>query len=867
MNQPSHPARFLLHWSAVLRGLREARGVTQDGWAALLGFGRATVQRWERGEAAPSADAAEALIALCGEQGLLRTFERGRLRGLTVTPNLLRELLAEARLGAVPDHSAPPSVVSLPARLPAPSSTLPVPLTGLVGRDLEIAQIGRLLDTARLVTLTGPGGSGKTRLAIEAARSVAGRFHDGVFFVSLAPLADPDPVAGTVARTLGLHEAPDEPLAEHLQEYLRHKEMLLVLDNFEQVAEAAPLVAALLEHAPRLTVLTTSRAVLRLRGETRFPVPPLAVPAATGNGQPLVGDEGIRLPAIAASPAVQLFVERAQVVAPDFALTDENAAAVAALCTRLDGLPLAIELAAPRVQLLSPEDLLARLDERSGGSSLHLLTGAARDLPARQRTLRATIAWSHSLLNAGEQVLFRRLAVFVGGCTLTAVEAVCVHDGRPQVVVDGLASLAENNVVQLLPPQRAGGEPRIRMLETVREFALEHLAVSGEAGDLTQRHAVFVTALVEEANLGLRTAEAPVWLARLNDELDNIRAALRWCVEHDDAETGARLVWALWRFWQMHGHLREGAGWTAELLQLPGVAGSGSARARLHGVAGQQTLEQGDYPAAHARLDESIAVSRAAGDAATIAYALTYLALFRAADRAGRPLIDEAVALLRGTNDPWSLARALSIQGFTTLWQGDEPSSWSASAESLSLFRELGDRWQAAFPLYNRALLAQRGGDDVLARVLFEESLGLFREMGGSPPMADVLFDLARLHLRESDPRSSAALFLEGFELAYRHGARWRCAAALQGLAEAARLGGQPARATRLFGAAEALRDASGAELPASAREDHDRALADARARLDSVTFAAAWAAGRAMTLDEALVYATQDLGTAPGGA
>ena len=442
MNHPSQPAPVLPHWSAVLRGLREARGVTQDGWAALLGVGRATVQRWERGEAAPSADAAEALITLCREQGLLRTFERGRLRGLTVTADLLRELLAETRLGAAPARSTPPPVVPLPARPPAPRSNLPASLSRLVGRETEIAQLGRLLGTARLLTLTGPGGTGKTRLAIETARSVAGRFHDGVVFVSLAALTDPTLVAGAIARTLGLRDASDEPLDERLKDYLRHKQMLLVLDNFERVAEAAPLVAELLAQAEHLTALVTSRSVLRVWGETRFTVPSLAVPVAAGARRPAVGDRGNDLPAVIASPAVELFVERAQEVAPDFALTDENATVVAAICAHLDGLPLAIELAAPRIQMLSPQELLARLEGRPGGSSLHLLTGTARDLPARQRTLRTTIAWSHDLLDEGEQVLFRRLAIFVGGCTVAAAEVVCTVGGSELAVVVGLESMS-----------------------------------------------------------------------------------------------------------------------------------------------------------------------------------------------------------------------------------------------------------------------------------------------------------------------------------------------------------------------------------------------------------------------------------------
>lgn len=555
---------------------------------------------------------------------------------------------------------------------------------------------------------------------------------------------------------------------------------------------------------------------------------------------------------------MQLFVERAQDAAPGFALTDENAAAIAAICVHLDGLPLAIELAAPRIQMLSPPELLMWLDGRRGGSPSELLTGTARDLPARQRTLHDTVAWSHSLLNEAEQILFRRLAVFLGGCTLAAAEAVCTDEGKPELaVVDSVGSLAENNMLQLLPPHRAGGEPRIRMLETIREFALEQLSASGEIDDLARRHAVFMAALVEEAGQGLGTVQAPLWLARLNDELENVRAALRWCVEHDEAEAGARLVWALCRFWQLHGHLSEGAAWTEALLHLPSLAASQVARAKLLDVAGLLAFEQGNFPAARSHLEDSIAAGRAAGDTAILAHALASFALAMGADTAGRPLIEESVALLRASIDGAVLARALGIQGFTALWQGDEPASWSASAESLSLYEELGDRWSAALPLYNRALLALRGGDHVLARALLEENLALSRDIADNAIRADVLIHLARLLFcssssKEGDYRHAAALFQEALALARRLGARGRWPPALEGLAEAAMHLGQPERAARLASAAEALRETIGAHVPPSEQEDHDRLLATLRASLDDATFAASWEAGRTMTADEA---------------
>jgi tetratricopeptide (TPR) repeat protein len=466
----------------------------------------------------------------------------------------------------------------------------------------------------------------------------------------------------------------------------------------------------------------------------------------------------------------------------------------------------------------------------------------------------ALVDWSHDLLNEPERALFRRLAVFAGGWTLDATERVCGFAPLPSdEILDLFGSLVDKSLVV------AEESGRYRLLETLRQYAQEKLAASGEAAALARRHATFFTALLEEADRGLRTAEAPVWLARLNGELENGRAALRWCAEHDEAEAGARLVWALGRFWQLHGHLSDGARWTEELLRRPGAAGARAARAKLLDVAGLVAFEQGDYPAARSRLEESVAVSRAAGDDACLTHALASLALVMGADRAGRPLIEESVALLRASQDRWTLSLALEIQGASALRQGDEPGSWSASAESLSLFRELGDRWRSAFPLHIRALLAQRGGDRALARALLEESLSLFREMGGSPTTANVLTDLGRLLLQEGDHREAAALFQEGLELSHRLGARGRCADALEGLAEIASHLGQPERGARLLGTAEALRAAIGASMPPAAQEDHERALMALHARLDDATLAAIWAAGRAMTLDQAVAYALRD--------
>jgi len=477
-------------------------------------------------------------------------------------------------------------------RAGTPTHILPESLTSFVGREREIEAAGEVLlrEDVRLLTLTGAGGYGKTRLAVEMARRVVESFPDGVHFVSLAPVSDPTLVVPTIARSLGLVEMASQSILESLKGRLRDELVLLVLDNFEQVLEAAPNVADLIAACSQLRVLVTSRTPLRLSGEQEFPVSPLAVPGLE------------RLPApelLIANESVSLFVQRARGVLPDFELTVENTQSVAEICVRLDGLPLAIELAAVRIRLLSTQAMLSRLQ-----GQLALLTGGARDLPARQRTMRATIEWSHELLVEEEKRLYRRLGVFAGGFTLVAAEAVCGDQGEPDVL-DVLSGLVGSSLVQRA--EEAEGESRFRMLETVREYAGERLEAGGEAEEMRRRHAVYFLALTEEAEPELRGARQVEWLARLEADHDNLRAALGWSLGGGDRELGLRLAGSLWFFWHTRGHWSDGRRWLEGALGEATAAPS-AAWATAHLGLGVLALWQNDLGRAEARLRESLAL-------------------------------------------------------------------------------------------------------------------------------------------------------------------------------------------------------------------------------------------------------------------
>ena len=733
-----------------------------------------------------------------------------------------------------------------------PQSRLPAPLTPLVGREQEIAAVCALLwrPEVRLVTLTGTGGVGKTRLALGVAAAVNADFADGICLVALAPLIDPGLVLSTIAQALGVQEQGSRPLLEGLQDHLREKQLLLLLDNFEQVVSAAPVVAELLVAAPRLRVLVTSRTSLHLSGEHEFVVPPLALPDLRNLPPP---DRLLQY------GAIRLFVARAQAAHSAFVMTGENATAIAAICQQVDGLPLAIELAAGRSKLFAPQALLSRLRNR-----LTLLVGGAQDLPLRQQTLRGTIAWSYDLLGQDEKALFRRLAVFVGGCTLEAAEAVCTAQGDLLIdVLEAVAALVDKSLLR--QETQADGQPRLLMLETIREYALERLAASGEAEAVRRQHAIFFLRFSEEAEPKIRGAEHFLWRTRLEVEHDNLRAALRWTLESQEAEMGMQLAFSLVAFWRASNQDREGRNWCEQVLAQPGTSARTAARAMALLAAGAMTMFQGDLPQAQLLLEESIAIGREVGRAAkrTLALALALLAygaLLQGHLGAARELAEEGVRLFREVGEAWGTALALNHLGRATLELGDPVAARPLLEESAALFRA-GNMQRLALPLNTLGRVALRQGDDTGARAYCEEALAVAQATGDELFIAEALAQLGTVALHVGDSGQATALYQQSLTLIWTRGYRECIAEDLAGLAATANLLGQPERAARLFGAVEALREVSGIRLSPLPRADYDRAVEGIRAHLDEATFAQAWEKGRAMPLEQAIAeaLATQD--------
>ena len=735
---------------------------------------------------------------------------------------------------------------------------VPTSLTSFVGRQQDMAAITALLmrPDVRLLTLTGPGGTGKTRLGLQVAAELSDRFTDGVFFVNLAPLTDPALVVSTIAQSLGVREQANQSLLDSLQDHLRDRQMLLLLDNFEQLISAAPVVAQLLVAAPRLQMLVTSRTSLHLSGEHEFVVPPLSLPDLRNLPPP---DRLIQY------GAIRLFVERAQAVKSDFAFTKENATAIAAICHQLDGLPLAIELAAGRSKLFSPQALLPRLRNR-----LKLLVGGAQDLPLRQQTLRGTIAWSYDLLEEAEKILFRRLSVFVGGCTLEAVESVCNTNADLEIdVLDAVARLVDKSLLR--QEAEIDGEPRLLMLETIREYGLERLAESSEEETIRWQHATFFLALAEEAEPKLRSGEQSSWYNRLETEYANLRAALRWTLERQEAEMGLRLVGVLFRFWRYRNHAREGRSWLELALSQPDAKARTIARAKALRGAGLLAFSQGDFPEAHRLLEESVSVGREVGapgkrDLAVALALLGQVALLQGNPSAARELAGESLQLLREVEEPWGVARALCYLGKATVELGDPIAARLLLEESAALFRVAGDRQLLAQSLNALGLVALRQGDYSSAHSHFEEALSVARETGAEQYLAEALTHLGTLALRVSDYQQSAALYQQSLALNRALGNRDGIAEDLAGLAELASLLGQSERAAQLFGAVEALREASNISLPPLRRAAYERTVGVIRAHLDEAAFAAAWAQGRAMPLEQVIAYASETKDELPTG-
>lgn len=723
-------------------------------------------------------------------------------------------------------------------RDPASVNNLPPQLTTLIGREREVAAARDLLmgGETRLLTLSGPGGVGKTRVGLKLAEDVACEFAAGVLFVSLAPVRDPDLVVPTIAQAAGVREAGERSLFGRLESHLRDRQLLLFLDNFEQVADAAPVVTELLKGCPFLKVLITSRESLRLSGEQEFPVPQLGLP------------DPQRLPQTEASSryeAVALFEERARRVRPDFRLTAANAPLVAGICARLDGLPLAIELAAARIRLLPPQKMLERLEHR-----LEVLTGGARDAPARQRTLGKTIEWSYDLLDPAEQLLFRRLAVFSGGCTLEAAEAVTGEPGGD--TLGTLEALIDKNLLR--GTERYDGEPRLTMLETIRDYALERLSSSGEEEAIRRAHAGYYLALAERAKPHLTTAVQVAWLDLLESEHDNLRAALSWSLDREQPETALRLGRALWRFWYLRCYLSEGQRWLDGALAR--VGGAPLLRAGALSGAGHIAWGRGDFGRAAALHEESLRLFRRLGDRAGVAASLnglSFVSRMRGEYAAARVMCEEALSVYRELDDRWGIAQSLFLSGATAAFGGDHAAARPLLEESVALYREIGERQGLADALGVLGMSAVSQEDYGAALPLLEESRTVMRNVGYRRGLAKTSSCLGDIALKRGVHAKARVLYEEGLEILRELDDRWWMAWCLEGLAGVAAALGQPRRAARVFGATEAFREEIKGPRPAAHRADYERRVADARSQLDEATFAAAWEEGRTMTPDEAL--------------
>ncbi len=756
---------------------------------------------------------------LAEQAGVSERSINGMERGMGHVPRKdTVRLLADALRLPSPDRSAfeamarhrtRASVYTAPSHA---SSILPLPPTPLVGRDREVGAVRALLQQshAHVLTLTGPAGVGKTRLGIQVAAELANVFTDGVVFVALAAIGDPGSVASAVAQTIGLPDLGGRPSGEDVRAYLRDRYILLLLDNFEHVAAAAGLLADWLSTCPHLKILVTSRVGLHVRGEHEYPVSPLALPHPADLSSPA---------ALARAPAVDLFMQRACEVKPDFALTDSNASIVAAICARLDGLPLALELAAPRLKLLPPKALLARLDH-----CLPLLGDGAGDLPMRQRTMRDAIAWSYDLLTPDEQALFRHLAVFAGGCTVDAVRSVCMDRTGDAAeaendVLRRLGSLLDKNLVRredecLAECDEMGawdGDdlPRMTMLETIHAYALERLTATGEVDEARRRHASYYMRLAERAGARVDGPRQGAWLRCLEREHDNVRAAIRWAAIGGETEVEMRLVGALWPFWFRCGHASEGRRLIDAALAR-GDDAAPSLQAKVLLGAGYLAQWQGDHGRARSWHERSLALARASGDVQGITAALCYLGTLARLDgreEQAMAFLMESLELSRDEGNVRGAALALEGLSEVARLQGDDARAATLVTEGLSLFRELGDTRKVMVAFCNLAVCAARRGDEDEATALLEDGIALCRDLGDKSALAYAA--------------ESAAWVI----------ARRRC----------------PEQVVRLLGTAEALREVVGATLTCVERAAHDRTVACVRAALSEQTLRTAWNEGHTL--------------------
>jgi predicted ATPase/transcriptional regulator with XRE-family HTH domain len=837
----------------VLRRLRIAAGLTQEALAERSGLSVRGISDLERGvNRSPRKDTLTLLA------------EALRLNGAA------RDAFFDA--GMPKPRGAPTAAEAL-----SPSN-LPTPLTRIIGRSADSADVTAMLKRpgVRFVTLTGPGGVGKTRLAIQVASDVRAQFPEGVWFVGLADLSRPDQVLPAIAQSFRLAQTGERSIGEQLADYVASKRMLLVLDNFEHLRDAGPMVTELLRSCANLSLLVTSRSPLKVSGEHERLVSPLAVPDP--RHLPGEGD-------LSRYPAVQLFLERVQAVRPDFRMSAENAPAIARICAQLDGLPLAIELAAARIKVLPPEAMVERLRQR-----LQFLSDGTRDAPQRQRTLRNTLAWSHDLLNPAEQQLFRCLGVFRGGWTLEAAESICTSlpggtCGQPvESVLERMSELVDSNLVWSDANQ---GIPRFGMLETTREYAIELLADSGDGLDHRQRHAQSFLAFAERLDLGLRSSERLIWSIRLLAELDNLRAAFRFTIERSDAETAMKFALLSYWPWMHLGLFREGRAMCEAALALAGAERDELTYSRTLIVLGGFAWHLGDYRSALHRLQDGKLRCAALGDRLGLGLATQFLGLV-ALSRGERTIaqrhMQESIEHFQAVADTWNYSNALFILGDTLAIERPEEAETHYAA-SLSHFRQLRDPWGIAWPLTGLGGLALRRSDTAMARAhflealelrrlvrdrwgtaisltclgevalldgklddaesLLREGLQLFRELGDLGRIAWALHVLGRAAESRLDHRSAGAAFAESLDLRRAEGNQNGMADSLAALARVAAVTGSPQLAVQLFSASSSLRGVETAAESPDERSENERYLDTVAAALDPALLESAWASGR----------------------
>jgi predicted ATPase/transcriptional regulator with XRE-family HTH domain len=831
--------------AAVLRHLRRrearVRGGPQLTYRALAeqtGWSRTMIGNYLSGKTVPPTDRFDALARLLGatgrELGMLATVrdrveERQRL---TADPAQSAKPAETADAYMADDNGEAMEAPLTPAEL-APSgqergtaspvpTNVPSPLTRLIGRDEEAAAIQALVLRAdvRVITIVGAPGIGKSRLSTHVAATVAPTFPDGVWYVPLEPISDAELVVPTIAKVLGVKESTGQPLLQSLREFLRQRRLLLLLDNFEHVLEAAPAVAEILTVCPGVKVLATSRAGLHIRGEWLWPVSPLAAPE-TG--------PWVSLESAAQFPAVELFVDRARAVQPTFALSETNAGDVCRICADLDGLPLAIELVAARSRTLTPAELVDRLGDR-----LALLTDGPRDVPPHQRTLRGTIDWSYHLLSPAEQVVFAWLSVFVGGCSLHAAEEVAGPADLPVPVADAVAALADKNLLRI--EEGPDGQRYAVMLATIREYALERLESSGDAGPIRERWAAYYLELAQTATEQLGGEQQGRWLRQLDAEQHNLRAVLGWYTEHGNAGDALRMIAASWRFWHIRFRQAEGLRWVEQVLTMPGHQDE-RVRAEVLCGAGWLAVDQYDRGLANSFFTESLAAYRKLGDQRGMADALHGVGTVELCDGdAGQAasLFEESLHHYREAGDDEGVAWSLDHVGSAILELGSYGMAEQHFAEALVIFRRLRHSWGMALALHHLGLSALALGRCTDARGVFDEALAIFTELDNSWGVAICLLYLGHVALDSGEHDTAEANFAQALHASYAQADRPGAARALAGLASLAVSEGNLVRAAQLFRRAETLAEASGIRMNPATRARYERDTELVRSMLGS---------------------------------